>query len=254
MRYLIAPLDLTTEQFEIYRLLYCKVDFDTMIVKYTLDQLVNDSNSKLSITKKKCSLIIKQFIRDSLLQIERKGSKGNPTIYKIIKLDEIEKHKRNLKETQEKPKRNTNETNKTSDTNDCEGLEKLKRNTNETQKELKGNTKVTPINEKKKKKKSIYSDEFESVWKLFLKIGRAKNKKTGFKNYNLNLDKYTDEEILKAAEYYIENEVPKIQEDKWIKTGEYFLSPDYVERYIYKAKNFDDVKEHNVNSWAGIES
>lgn len=85
---MIAPLDLTTEEFEVYRLLYTKIDFNTFEIKYTLDQIVVDSNPKLFLTKKKVSKIIKDFIKNGFLNEIRKGVKGKPTIYKMIKIKE----------------------------------------------------------------------------------------------------------------------------------------------------------------------
>jgi len=156
---MVAPLDLNTEEFEIYRLLYVKADFETMLVRYTLEQLATDSNSKLLLTKKKVSTIIKKFISEKFISIIKKGSKGNATLYEINKIKDINlgtqrELKRNLKGTQRKLKSNL----KPSTINGLDTIEELKGNLKETQKELKGNSKVPPINdiEKDKEIDNIY--------------------------------------------------------------------------------------------------
>jgi len=155
---MIAPLDLSTEEREIYWLLYRRMDFNTFEVKYTLDQLAYDSSQKLELTKKKVSTIIKKFMVEDLLTVISKGTKGNPTIYLITKMADVKEHKGNLTDTQKKLKGNLKGTNEISDTNTLDDVKELKGNTKETQRELKGNTKVTPTNDiDKESNKDIYS-------------------------------------------------------------------------------------------------
>lgn len=89
MRYMIAPLDLNIKELEVYKLLYKKMDFDTFEVKYTLDQIAQDSDNILELTKRKVDVIIKKFIELNYLNIVQKGVKGKPTIYKITKINEL---------------------------------------------------------------------------------------------------------------------------------------------------------------------
>jgi len=155
---MIAPLDLSTEEREIYWLLYRRMDFNTFEVKYTLDQLAYDSSQKLELTKKKVSTIIKKFMAEDLLTVIYKGTKGNPTIYLITKMADVKEHKGNLTDTQKELKGNLKGTNEVSDTNTLDDVEELKGNLKETQRELKGNTKVTPINDiDKETNKDIYN-------------------------------------------------------------------------------------------------
>ncbi len=198
MRYIILPLELNTEQREIYWLLYSRMDFDTFEVKYTLDQLANDSNEKLCITKKKASLIIKEFISKGYLNVLKKGSKGNPTIYEVVKIDKIGKHKSNLKETQRELKGNIRETNKPSDTNSYQDFEKHKGNLKETQRELKGNTKVTPTNDKDKDKDNIYI-EIQEIRKYYK---GTKSKSVADKKLPKLIKQYTKEQLIRAIERY----------------------------------------------------
>ncbi|MGL4453771.1 MAG: conserved phage C-terminal domain-containing protein [Sarcina sp.] len=86
---MIAPLDLNAKELEVYKLLYKKMDFDTFEVKYTLDQIAQDSDKILELTKRKVDVIIKKFIELNYLNIVQKGVKGKPTIYKITKINEL---------------------------------------------------------------------------------------------------------------------------------------------------------------------
>lgn len=79
-----APLDLTVEQLNIYTLLYKKADFTSWIADYTLEQLVTDSHKKLGITKRIAMKTIDDFIRLGYIEVVRKGTKGNPTLYRIL--------------------------------------------------------------------------------------------------------------------------------------------------------------------------
>ena len=205
MRYIIAPLDLTTEQREVYFLLYSKMDFNTNLVKYTLNQLANDSNAKLELTKKKVGLIIKNFISNELLSITKKGSKGNPTIYKISNIKELNlgtqrELKGNLKGTQRELKRNL----KPSNNNGLNTIEEHKRNLKETQKYFKGNLNVTPIIDIDKDKENKYADtqEIFNCWNesnAGIKHGEVfyNNNKNKIKTY---IKKYGKEEIIKCIE------------------------------------------------------
>ena len=89
MRYIIAPLDLSDEQSHIYKLLYKKADFKTMIVKYTKGQLLLDSNSIFNLTERKIRTILEYFLKENFIKEIEKGSKGNPTIYEIITVKEL---------------------------------------------------------------------------------------------------------------------------------------------------------------------
>ena len=174
MRYIIAPLDLTTEQMEIYKLLYSKMDFDTYLVKYTLDQLATDSNPILLLTKKKVNRIIKNFVAENMLTVMVIGTKGNPTIYKVIRMKDLYKeHKGNECDTQKERIRNTKGTNKASDTNTLEDVKEHKGNEKGTQKEQIGNAKVTPFNDIDKDKDK---DKYIDLFNFYIKLDIIKHK------------------------------------------------------------------------------
>lgn len=147
MRYITAPLDLTIEELEIYRLLYTKSNFENMSVKYTLDQLVMDSDKRLLLTKTKVSRIINNFLKSNYININKKGSKGNPTIYKINKIKDLFETQTNTTETQI----NITETQTKLKDIDYQGIDdncQTQTNTTETNIGLKRNANLIPINDK----------------------------------------------------------------------------------------------------------
>jgi hypothetical protein len=78
-----APLDLTVEELNIYTLLYRKVDFNSWMSDYTLEQLALDSHRALNISKRIAQRIIDKLIKLDYLEVVVKGVKGKPTTYKI---------------------------------------------------------------------------------------------------------------------------------------------------------------------------
>lgn len=82
-RYMIAPLDLTIEELNIYQLIYKKADFNSWVSDYTLDQLSTDSHQSLNISKKVASRIVNKLIELNYLEIVRVGVKGKATLYRI---------------------------------------------------------------------------------------------------------------------------------------------------------------------------
>ena len=92
MKYIYAPLDLTDEEFHIYILMYKKCFFKTMELKYTYNQIIIDSNPIFRLTERKVRTIISNFIKNGFLEIIFKGKKGSPTVYKIIKIEELMRH------------------------------------------------------------------------------------------------------------------------------------------------------------------
>lgn len=223
MRYIIAPLDLTTEEFEIYRLLYSKMDFDDFKVKYTVEQLSLDSNKKLKISKKSASLIIKKFIENDFIKVYKKGSKGNPTVYIVNKFNEIEKHKSDLKENQKEVKVNTKETNEASISNSLDDIQKHKINAKETQKEVKVNTKVNPINDKDK-----YKEYIDQIWKMY---PEKKGKKTAYDKIPKILKEIGYDKLVQCINNYVED--INIQRSNGFKTLNYMNGSTFFNgRYI----------------------
>ena len=83
-----APLKLTERQLLIYFYLYKKCDFDSMEVKITTSQIVTGVKI-IDLTDRVINSELKKMIEKRYLKIIKKGSKGNFSIYKIIKTNEM---------------------------------------------------------------------------------------------------------------------------------------------------------------------
>ena len=88
MWYMNAPLKLTERQLLIYFYLYKKCDFDSMEVKVTTSQIVTGVKI-IELTDRIVNTELKKMIEAGFLKLVKKGSKGNFSIYKIIKTSEI---------------------------------------------------------------------------------------------------------------------------------------------------------------------
>ena len=99
MKYIYAPLDLTDEEFHVYILMYKKCFFKTMELKYTYNQIIVDSNPIFKLTERKIRTIISNFIKNGYLKIILKGKKGSPTVYKIIKIEELKRQESDINTT-----------------------------------------------------------------------------------------------------------------------------------------------------------
>jgi uncharacterized phage protein (TIGR02220 family) len=83
-----APLKLTERQLLIYFYLYKKCDFDNMEVKITTSQIVAGVKI-IDLTDRIVNTELKKMIEAGFLKLVKKGSKGNFSIYKIIKTNEM---------------------------------------------------------------------------------------------------------------------------------------------------------------------
>ena len=88
MWYMNAPLKLTERQMLIYFYLYKKCDFDNMEVKVTTSQIVAGVKI-IDLTDRIVNAELKKMIEAGFLKLVKKGSKGNFSIYKIIKTNEM---------------------------------------------------------------------------------------------------------------------------------------------------------------------
>ena len=88
MWYMNAPLKLTERQMLIYFYLYKKCDFDNMEVKVTTSQIVTGVKI-IELTDRIVNAELKKMIEAGFLKLVKKGSKGNFSIYKIIKTNEM---------------------------------------------------------------------------------------------------------------------------------------------------------------------
>ena len=88
MWYMNAPLKLTERQLLIYFYLYKKCDFDNMEVKVTTSQIVTGVKI-IELTDRIVNAELKKMIEAGFLKLVKKGSKGNFSIYQIIKTNEM---------------------------------------------------------------------------------------------------------------------------------------------------------------------
>ena len=88
MNYINAPLDLTERQLLIYFFMYRNCDFKNMEVKITTSQ-IKTGIKIIDLTDRVVNSELKKMIEKGYLKIIKKGSKGNFSIYKIIKTNEL---------------------------------------------------------------------------------------------------------------------------------------------------------------------
>ena len=88
MWYMNAPLKLTERQLLIYFYLYKKCDFDNMEVKITTSQ-IKTGVKIIDLTDRIVNAELKKMIEAGFLKLVKKGSKGNFSIYQIIKTNEM---------------------------------------------------------------------------------------------------------------------------------------------------------------------
>lgn len=88
MWYMNAPLKLTERQLLIYFYLYKKCDFDSMEVRVTTSQIVAGVKI-IDLTDRIVNTELKKMIEAGFLKLVKKGSKGNFSIYQIIKTNEM---------------------------------------------------------------------------------------------------------------------------------------------------------------------
>ena len=88
MNYINAPLDLTERQLLIYFYIYKNCDFKSMEVKITTSQ-IKTGVKIIDLTDRVINSELKKMIEKGYLKTIKKGSKGNFSIYKIIKTSEL---------------------------------------------------------------------------------------------------------------------------------------------------------------------
>lgn len=98
--FMLLPLEFNEEEAHVYKVLYRRANFKTMEVKYTLQTLEMDCHPMFNLTKMKLRKILKYFIENNYLLELQKGSKGNPTLYKIISLNKRYEHLNSTNTTQ----------------------------------------------------------------------------------------------------------------------------------------------------------
>ena len=88
MNYINAPMQLTERQLLIYFYMYKKCDFKTMKVEITTSQIAAGIKI-IDLTERIINTELKKMIEAGFIKLVKKGSKGNFSIYKIIKTSEL---------------------------------------------------------------------------------------------------------------------------------------------------------------------
>ena len=88
MNYINAPMQLTERQLLIYFYMYKKCDFKTMKVEITTSQIAAGIKI-IDLTERIINAELKKMIEAGFIKLIKKGSKGNFSIYQIIKTNEI---------------------------------------------------------------------------------------------------------------------------------------------------------------------
>lgn len=88
-RYMNCPLDLNERQTLIYKKLNERCDdYNNMTVSYTSEQLCSDIKC-IDLTIRIINSELKKMIDKGVISVIKKGTKGNPTKYKIIKISSL---------------------------------------------------------------------------------------------------------------------------------------------------------------------
>lgn len=232
MRYYIAPLDLTERQEMIYRAIYKKADFTTMESAYTYNLIIQDIKS-IDLTEKQVRNDIKKLIELEVLTVVKRGTKGNPTIYRITILDKIRSVNGRL-----------NGSNRALINEEIQALEVVPG----TKKSLNGNLMV---NSNKEKENNIclsndkkYIESFVELWKIYpKKVGKAKSEKLVKKL----LKKYTLEELIRAVQRYSKSVEGK--DKQFILQGDTFFNGRFED---YLDLNYEENKPEVYEEFEGI--
>lgn len=223
MRYYIAPLDLTERQEMIYRAIYKKADFTTMESTYTYSLIIQDIKS-ITLTEKQVRNDIKKLIEMEVLTVVKRGSKGNPTVYRITILDKIRANNSQLKDSNRSEISEYFET-----TQEVEGA----------QTSIKRNLKVNSIKEKEN------NDLFKELWKIYpRKIGKARAEILVKKL----LKKYTIDELTRAVQRYSKS-VENIEKQFILQGDTFFYSrvEDYLDENYEEDDCSDISKSQEIN-------
>jgi len=237
-RYMKAPLDATIEELNIYTLLYKKADFNSWLADYTLEQLAVDSHRKLDLSVKMVRRIIDKLVNLGYIEVVKKGSKGNPTIYKV-KSYAIYEDEGQLKGKQRADKGQLKDTNDEPIPTLIGEVGQSKGN----QRATKGQTKGNPII-KSKKETEINKDiesSFEQVYSLFSRKG---GKQDALNSYVKLLKDYTHEQLLECVKIF--NQSDKSKGEYAYQANNFFGKKAYYKDYLPKPPVIKPINELTI--------
>ena len=107
-QYFITLHSFTNEEYEIWKQLNKRCNYNTNIVGYTVNQLVVNSDKRLNLTARKIGTILKNFEKKGYIKVISRGSKGIQSTLKItIKKQIFNNTVKNNKNNSNPPKANT---------------------------------------------------------------------------------------------------------------------------------------------------
>lgn len=240
---MICPLDLTERQTIIYKKLCEKCNFQDMTVKYTTMQLSADIKS-IDIDRYIINREIKTMVKKGYLEVIYQGKKGKPSIYKIVKINEINY-------TLSSPYVHINCTLKPSDS---KGLEDMSSPNVHTKYTLSAH----PINETEKEKdinNNIYRSINSDIEEIWSKYPEKKGKEKAAKEIKKILKTISKEELIRAVNRYTEG-VKKERSNGFNKCYQYgstFFKSGYID-YLDSNSNetYLEPSEQEPNEWTTL--
>lgn len=216
-RYMNCPLDLSERQTLIYKKLAERCnDYNNMTVYYTSEQLCADIKC-IKLTPRIANSELKKMIQKGFIVVIKKGTKGNPTKYKIIKISNLNVINKNIN-----GKLNDSNFNG----NNAEHVNNEKENSHLS---------VNPYNNIKKEK---YIEEINSIWSIY-----PKNDGRTFieSQIPILLKQYDFKELYKCVERYAKECEGK--DPRFIQGGKRFFTEgykDYLDTNYKIATSFVD--------------
>jgi len=221
---MVSPLDLSERQLLIYRVLYARSNFDTMLVNMTVDQVISQIKI-VDLSYKVVYSEIQKLQQLGYIELVKKASKGNAPIYKIASYNEIiGKPKGNQRETKRKPKHSNSNR-----------LKVIQGNQRETKGKPKGNT----IKEKEKENNNIWSfdsDQLDYLWSIY---PRKQGKKEAFNMLPDIINQYGYEQIERCLSRYLKEIKENGVERQYIQQGKTFFKSGYID---YLDDNYEDIE------------
>lgn len=217
-RYMNCPLSLNERQTLIYKKLNERCsDYNNMTVSYTSKQLCTDIEC-IDLTVRIVNSELKKMIEKGVITIVKKGRKGNPTKYKIIKIS-------SLNATNKYSRSNLNVSNFNEHNNKLVTFENVN-----------GDSNVTPYNNIEKEK---YTNEINYILSIYPKNdGRIE---AAGQIIQL-LEKYDYKELYRCVERYtIEC---KGKELKYIQGAKRFFKDGYIN---YLDENYKEISTYIDN-------
>ena len=212
IRYMNCPLDLSERQTLIYKKLNERcTDYNNMTVLYTTDQLCADINC-INLTPRIVNNELKKMIDKGFISVIKKGTKGNPTKYKITKIS-------NLNVTNKNVNSNLNITHFNEENNKNVTFEKVNSELD-----------VKPYNNIEKEK---YINQINSIWSIYPK---KNGRMFAEEQIPKLLQKYSFNELYRCVDRYTK-ECEGI-EIRFIQGAKRFFTEGYID-YLdvnYKAK------------------